>query len=65
MPSELFSIHPSPEVLISLVDIEDAFLNVPVAATPSNHEVVQSVAEIFVAKQVTEERLVQPENIPL
>ena len=54
-----------PDAPVVQLDIVDAFVNVPVAATPSNQPDVQDSVEIYVAKQVTEERLVQPENIPL
>ena len=42
-----------------------ALVNVPVVATPSSHPVVQSLALMSVAMQVTEFRLVQPWNMLL
>ena len=49
---------PLPQLLI-----DEAFLNVPVVATPSSQFVVHFVAEILVARQVTELRLMQPLNM--
>ena len=48
-----------PYTPVSQLDIEDAFVKVPDEATLYNHLYVQPSAEISVAKQVTEDSLVQ------
>ena len=49
---------PLPQLLI-----DEALVNVPVAATPDSQLSVHFVAVILVARQVTELRLMQPMNM--